>query len=275
VQAQIAHLATRSVRYLEAGSGDPLLLLHAFPLNAEQWLPQLDRPPQGWRLIAPDLTGFGPAGPIDTGAGMTMDRYAADVVELLDHLAARLVTVCGLSLGGYVALALLRVAPTRVRSIVLADTRADADSPEARANRDRLRARLERDGPGSVVDAMLPGLLGQTTRREQPDLADAVRHIAMATAPAGIGAAIEAMGNRPDSRPLLPAIGQPTLVICGEEDTLTPLADAERLRDGISGARLHVVPRAGHLSNLEQPLAFTAALTAQTSYLQPPVEGGA
>jgi 3-oxoadipate enol-lactonase len=261
IVVRTAHLATRSVRYLEAGEGRPLVLVHAFPLNAEQWLPQLTRVPRGWRMIAPDLRGFGPAEPeavVAGGVGMT--TYAGDVLELMTHLDISRAAVAGLSMGGYVAFEMLRQAPSRMSGLVLADTRAGADSEDAKAGRDRMMMVLERDGPVGVSREMVPKLLGRTSIEEQPDLAVAVREMIETSTPAGILSGIRAMKDRPDSAALLPGIECPAMVICGAEDSVTPLVEAEGMCSAIPGAQLVIVPAAGHLSNLENPLAFSAAI---------------
>jgi pimeloyl-ACP methyl ester carboxylesterase len=257
----VAHLSTQSVRYLEAGAGRPLLLLHGFPLGAEQWLPQLARVPAGWRFVAPDLRGFGGADPGGAPGGITMDTYAADLIELMAHLEMPSAVVAGLSMGGYVALALARRAPARIAGIVLADTRATADSAEGRAARETMIAILARDGPLGVAREMLPKLVGATTSREQPDLGDAIRRVIERNTLDGLAAAIRAMRDRPDSTALLPDLPRPVVVICGEEDLITPPAECEALHRAIPGSRFVLIPRAGHLSNLENPALFTAALT--------------
>ena len=259
--AKHANLATRSVRYLEAGTGPAVLLLHAFPLNAEQWLPQLSKGVPGWRMIAPDLRGFGPVEPVGAVVGgASIDRHAADVVELMAHLDISTSVIVGLSMGGYVALAVFRHTPDRVRAVVLADTRAAADTDEARAGRERMLGVLERDGPGGVAREMIPKLLGTTTQREQPDLMDVVRHLIEANTVDGVAAGIRALRDRPDATSLLGDIRVSTLVICGEEDAITPPAEAEQLSGSIPGSTMAVIPGAGHLSNIEAPLAFSAAL---------------
>jgi 3-oxoadipate enol-lactonase len=265
VHSRVAHLSTRSVRYLEAGSGRPLVWLHAFPLSADQWLPQLSRVPPGWRFIAPDLRGFRGGSvaydAIDL-AGVTMDGYAADALDLMTQLEIADATIGGLSMGGYVAFALLRRAPTRVNGLVLADTRATADTPEGRAARDRMTDLVKRDGPSGIAREMLPKLLGPTSRRDQPDLEDAVRRLIEVNTTAAIAAALEALKTRPDATPLLASITCPTLIICGEEDALTPMADSEAMHQAIPGSRLVRLAGAGHLSNLENPLGFNAALAS-------------
>lgn len=249
------------MRYLEAGKGRPLVLLHGFPLNAEQWLPQLAAAPSGWRVIAPDMRGFRGAGSVaaPVNPDMTVDDCALDVLALMSHLEIERAVIAGLSMGGYVALALMRLAPERASGLVLANTRAGADSPEGRAARDRMIDLVRREGPASVAREMLPKLLGETTKREQPDLVDVVRTLSEANSADGLASAIHAMKTRPDSTPMLGTIRCPTLVITSDEDTLIPSSESEKMAAAIPGARLHVISRAGHLSNLEQPSSFTGS----------------
>ncbi|MEO8481451.1 MAG: alpha/beta hydrolase [Acidobacteriota bacterium] len=260
MRSRIANLSTQSVRYLEAGQGRPLVLLHAFPLSAEQWLPQMAQVPAGWRFIAPDLRGFGGVEPGPVPGGVTMDSYAADVVELMLHLEIPSAVVAGVSMGGYVALAVARCAPARLAGLVLADTRATADTADGRAARDRMLLILERDGPDGIAREMLPKLTGVTSQRDQPDLHDAIRQIILGNTPAGLAAAIRAMKDRPDSMELLATLACPTTIICGAEDVITAPAESEAMHRAIPRARLAVLPNAGHLSNLENAEAFTAAL---------------
>lgn len=251
------------MRYLEAGRGRAALLLHAFPLSADQWLPQLARVPRGWRFIAPDLGGFRGASPLARSGALgepSIDAYAADVVALMAHLDVANAVVAGVSMGGYVAFGLLRLAPTRVSGLVLANTKASADSTEARAGREKMLDLLRREGPAGVATDMVPKLLGKTTQSEQPDLADAVRALIVANSAEAIANGIVALRDRPDSKPLLATISCPTLVITGDEDALIPVSEAEAMQGAIPGARLQVLPKVGHLSNLEG--AGVAAVTA-------------
>ena len=242
------------MRYLEAGSGRPMLLLHAFPLSAEQWLPQLSRVPSGWRIIAPDLRGFRGTGPAfdDPGVeGATMEAYASDVLALMDHLDVERAVIGGLSMGGYVAFALLGLAASRVAGLILANTRASADSPEGRVNRDRMAALVLKEGPAALAREMLPKLLGETTRREQPDLVHVIDHLIRLNAAEALAAALLAMRDRPDSTPMLPTIACPTTVITGDEDTAVPPAESEAMHRLIPQSHFVVLPKVGHLSNLE------------------------
>lgn len=245
--------------WLEAGAGWPVLLLHAFPLNADMWRPQLKRVPEGWRFIAPDLPGFGGSElpvPAPDG-GMQMDDYAIAVGDLMDCLQLDDAVVVGLSMGGYVALAMYRQLPARFSGLVLADTRPQADSADGRAGRARLRERLAQQGPAAVADQMLPQLLSPDA---PADVVATVRAMIEGANPAGIDAAILAMMGRPDSRDLLPHVACGTLVLAGEHDAITPVAEADAMQRAIPRATLTVVAGAGHLSNLEQPDAFSRVL---------------
>lgn len=257
-------------RYLEAlpaatarGRG-ALVLLHAFPLNARMWERQLALADDGWRVIAPQLRGF------DGGAGdppaASIDDYAGDVVDLLDALHIEEAVFAGLSMGGYIVFAVLRHAARYVHGLVLADTKSQADTPQAVEGR-RTMLQLVRDhGPAAVADEMIPKLLGETTRRERPALAERVRSLIVASSTEAIAGALQALMTRPDSTPLLGTIHVPALIVVGAEDTLTPPSAAEELHRGIAGSELVQIPAAGHLSNLEQPELFHAALARFLSH---------
>jgi len=254
----------RTTRVLEGGAGRALVLLHAFPLNAGMWEEQIDRAPDGWWFIAPDLPGFGPdAAPVETS--QTMDDYASDVLALLDALDVERAVIGGLSMGGYITFAMFRRAPERFAGIVLADTKAPADTEEGRAGRRAMAEKLRASGVAAVVDALLPRLLGETSHRERPDIVGRARELMSGNSSHAIDAALHALMARPDSTPDLARVACPALVVVGQEDSLTPPAEAELLASSIRGAELVVLPRAGHLSNLEVPDAFSAALSAFAS----------
>jgi 3-oxoadipate enol-lactonase len=236
----------RRIAWLDAGAGWPVVLLHAFPLDAAMWRPQLERVPEGWRFIAPHLA-FGPS----------LDDHAIAVGELLDSLAIDEAVIAGLSMGGYLAFAMYRQSPARFSGLVLADTRAQADTTEGRAGRVRMRELLARDGPRAVADAMLPKLLSDAA---DPAVIAHVRATIEAGDPRTIDDVIVAIMNRPDSTATLPRIGCATLVVVGEHDTVTPPPDAEAMQRAIPRAVLTTIPKAGHLSNLEQPDLFSRAL---------------
>lgn len=252
------------LRYLDASPSTSvrprgaLVLLHAFPLNARMWEPQLMLSEHGWRIVAPHFRGMD-GGTADPPAA-SVDDYSADVIDLLDHLKIEEAVFCGLSLGGYVAFSLFRLAPRYVRGLVLADTRSPADSPEAIEGRKRLIGVVRDQGPAAVADEMVPKLLGATTRRESPAVAERVRQLILSSSASAIAGAITALMTRPDSTPLLSSIHCPTLIIVGDEDTLTPPSMSRDMLRAIAGSELTVIPNAGHLTNLERPSAFNAAL---------------
>ena len=252
------------LRYLETaagGTGRPkgtLLLIHAFPLNARMWEPQLTLAADGWRVIAPQLRGMD-GGSVDHPA-TSMDDHAADIIDLLDALHVEDAVVGGLSMGGYVAFAIQRHAPRYIRALVLADTRPQADTPEGVEARRKMLALVRDKGPSAVADEMIPKLLGEHTRRTQPAVAEQVRNLILSSSAEAIANAITALMTRPDSSPLLASIHVPTLIVVGEQDTITPPALSEQMHKAISGSEYIAVPDAGHLANLEQPEAFNSAL---------------
>jgi 3-oxoadipate enol-lactonase len=263
MKANVAHLPHRSLRYFESGEGRTLLLLHAFPLSADQWLPQLHRVPPGWRFIAPDLRGFRGVGPAFEDPGLhdlSIDDYADDVLALATHLDLERLVVCGVSMGGYVALAVRRRAGDRVIGLVLSNTKSGADSAEARAGRDKTIDLARREGPEAIARDMVPRLLGATSRRQQPDLEDAVRRLIVVNSTDAIVTALGALKSRPDSTPMLPDIACPALVITGDEDVIIPVTEAEAMDRALPRSTLNVMPRIGHLSNLEDPVGWNRAL---------------
>jgi 3-oxoadipate enol-lactonase len=168
-------------------------------------------------------------------------------------------------MGGYVAFGILRQAARRVAALVLADTRAAADTQEGRAARDQMMKLLEQEGPAGVAESMAPKLVGRTTAAEQPDLVEAVKRLIQSNGAGAIAAAIRALKDRPDSTRLLGSISCPTTIVCGAEDTLTPPSDSEAMHRAIAHSRLVILPRAGHLSNLEDPFGFSEALFSRVN----------
>jgi pimeloyl-ACP methyl ester carboxylesterase len=246
------------IAYDDAGRGLALLLFHAFPLNRSMWQEQARALVSSYRVLRTDAPGFGESRPAE--GALTMDRIADDGARLLDHLGIETAVVGGCSMGGYAAFAFARRHPQRLAGLYLQDTKAPPDTDEARTNRKALAARVLAEGALAAAEAMLPRLVGETTHREQPGVVARVRADILAAAPPAVAAALAGLGAREDSRPTLGAVRVPALVVVGEEDLLTPPAEAEALARGIAGARLVRVPRAGHLANLEAPEAVNAAL---------------
>jgi pimeloyl-ACP methyl ester carboxylesterase len=260
---QYCKVGSRTIAYLDSVPGGvdlrTIILLHAFPLGAGMWEPQIRAIPEGWRLITPDLRGFGGSTGID-GPSPGMDDYAADVTSLLGELGIARAVIGGCSMGGYATFALLRRAPELASGVVLADTRMGADSPEGRANRRGMLALLDREGPSGIARDMMPKLLGQATRDSDPTIESTVRRLIKQQSPDGIRAAIQRMMDRSDATAVLESIRVPALVIVGEDDALTPVEESRKMAAVIPDARLEIIPGAGHLSNLEQPARFNAVL---------------
>jgi pimeloyl-ACP methyl ester carboxylesterase len=240
------------------GSGPVLLLLHAFPLAMAMWEPQVAAFAAGQRVARFDARGFG-ASDLMTGA-LTMDAIAEDAAAVLDRLEAPTAVVAGCSMGGYAALAFARRFPQRLRALVLVDAKAAPDTDEARAGRARLAEKVLADGATAAADALLPKLLGSTSHRERADLVTRVRRAILDARPPAIVSALQGLASRPDARPLLPSIRVPTLILRGEEDTISTAEDAKEMHDRIGGSRHVTIPAAGHLPNLEAAPRFEAAL---------------
>ena len=246
------------VGYDDVGAGMPVLFAHAFPLNRTMWAPNVSALVDRCRCVAADYRGFGES---TVAPPFTMEQYADDLARLLDVLRIDRVVFTGCSMGGYVAFAFLRRHRDRVRALVLADTRAGADTDEGREKRRKLIEAARTSGPTAVANAQIASLVGPSTREKQPDTYDAVHRMIAQAPAAGIIGALEAMMARPDSTAMLSAIDVPTLVVVGAEDTLTPVAESERLRAAIPGSTLEIIAGAGHLASLERPGAFNHVLT--------------
>ena len=243
-----------------SGSGHPLLLIHGFPLNREMWRSQIEFLSSSAKVIAPDLRGHGQSPP--TPSPYPMDLLADDCAAVLNSLGVdNPAIVCGLSMGGYVAFALYRRHPSLVRGMILAATRAGADSPEAQENREKAAASVEENGIQDVVDGMLPNLLAPQTYPEQPELVNQVKSIMDPTSSQGMVAALNGMKARPDSTPILGEIKVPVLILHGADDQLIPLSESELMHSRIKGSQMEVIANAGHLPNLEQPREFNQAVT--------------
>lgn len=253
----IARIDDAHIAFDDGGSGAPIVFLHAFPLNRSMWAAQVERFANRARCITMDTRGFGES---SATPPFTMDRYADDVARVLDTLQVERAVVTGLSMGGYIAFALWRRHRDRVRAFVLADTRATADTAEGRERRRALIEVARTEGSGAVAARQFDALVGHTTRERHPDRCDRIRRIMAAAPVAGIVGALEAMMARPDSTSTLPSIDVPTLFIAGEEDSITPAADARAMQRAVPGSRVEVIPGAGHLTNLEQPDAFNAVV---------------
>jgi 3-oxoadipate enol-lactonase len=236
-----------------------VVLLHAFPLNRRMWKPQIEIVlSAGFRLILPDLRGFGEN---DSLSDLnTMSDMARDVAELLDDLKIEKAVIGGLSMGGYVAFNLYRLFPEKFAALILADTQAAADTDEKRQSRFSLIEKIEKNGVAVLIEHLLPNLISDCTKENQPDLVEELKATINGVNPSAAVAALRGLARRDDHSDLLSAISVPTLLIFGEKDSVTNLETAERLNAEIPDSKLVKIRMAGHYSNLEQPDQFNAAL---------------
>lgn len=236
------------------------MLLHAFPLSSAMWLAQREGLATVCRVITPDLRGFG-------GSRLgedepSLDLMADDVARLLDEEGIDRAVVGGLSMGGYVTMAFCRRHPDRLLGAILADTKASSDPAPARDNRERIAQAVLSDGSDVLVSDVLPTLIGPTTKERRAMVFGRVKGLVQSAPPGAVAWAQRAMAARPDSFDTLGALKVPLLILVGEEDELSPPADAEAMARAVPGnGRLEVIPKAGHLSAVEQPEAFNAAVT--------------
>lgn len=244
--------------YTDTGLGLPVVLLHGYPFNRSLWTEQVSALSNSYRVVTPDLRGLGES---DSRPGAaTMNRMADDVVELLDQLEIQRAVIGGLSMGGYVALAFYKQFPSRVRALVLADTRAQADTEEGKQTRFQQAEKALAEGMAGIADSMLPKLLTPETVSKRPEVVKRVRDMMLKTKPEGAAGALLGMAERDDQTSLLSQIACPALILVGREDPITPLQDSEKMNRAIAGSRLVVIDNAAHLSNLERTEQFNDAL---------------
>jgi 3-oxoadipate enol-lactonase len=258
-------LGNLSLHYSDQGSGIPLLLIHGFPLNRKLWEDQLSDLSDVARVIAPDLRGHGdsPATPASSPNQQvySMDLLADDCIHLLDALnITQPVVVAGLSMGGYVSFALYRKYPQRVAGLVLAATRAAADTPEGKINREKAVEQALQGGAQAIAQSMIQRMLAPKAYENRPELIEAAMNIMHDVSVEGIVGDLYGMRDRPDSTASLSGISVPTLIIHGADDQIIPMREAQDMQKNIPGATLRVIPDAGHLVNLEQPQLFNQAV---------------
>jgi pimeloyl-ACP methyl ester carboxylesterase len=252
-------LSNGTLNVRDEGHGEPILFVHGFPLSHQMWEAQIAALSSRYRCIAPDLRGFGES--TVTPGFVGMDQMATDLSALLVALQVESpVTLCGLSMGGYVAWQFWKLHRGQLGRLILCDTRAIADTPEAREQRWQAAERVERDGPGFLADAMLPRLYCQATRTGRPGLVEAARQQIEHNPPQGIAAAARGMAIRPDVTDWLPEIQVPALLITGEEDAISSVGEMKSIAEALPRARQVVIAQAGHMAPEEQPDAVNAAI---------------
>jgi 3-oxoadipate enol-lactonase len=239
------------IAYDELGEGPPVVLLHPFPANHELWLPATQALISRYRLILPDLRGHG-----DSGAGegpATMEKHAADLARILDQVGVGRAAFVGVSIGGYVLFEFWRRFRQRVTALGLCNTKASADTSEARKARLQTATEVLERGTEPFFESMALKLMGKTTHTTRPDLVEGAMRMMRKMSPEDVAAVQRGMAERPDSLSTLKTINAPTLIVTGDEDILTGIADAELMRQNIVGSQLKVISRAGHYSPWERP----------------------
>lgn len=240
------------------GNGSPIVFVHGFPLNHTMWDAQLDAFSASWKVIAPDLRGFGASQASKTA---TMEQFADDLIVLLDSLKiSEPIVLCGLSMGGYIAFQFVRKYSSRLRGLILCDTKPSADTHEAAAGRRKTADQVLKEGAQQLADSMQQRLFAPSTLASQPDIVEAVRKMMLGSKPEAIAAALHGMADRPDSTPLLASIRVPTLVICGSEDKITPASEMQAMAEQIPGAKYVEVRGVGHMSPMEDADTVNAAI---------------
>ncbi len=244
---------------VDRGSGPVVVMIHGFPLDHSMWNAQIDALSAEYRVIVPDLRGFGRSGVTD--ATVTMERLADDLAGLLDAVAPEeRVTLCGLSMGGYVAFQFWRKYAARLKALVLCDTRAKNDTPEMAAARLEMADHVLREGPAPLIEMMMPKLFAERTVNEHPEVVDALRQVMTSTDRRGIAAAGRGMAQREDMTESLGEIACPVQVIVGQLDAISPAEEMRSIAEAIGQAEFVEIAGSGHMSPMEKPAEFNAAL---------------
>jgi 3-oxoadipate enol-lactonase len=244
---------------VERGKGRPLLLVHGYPLDHSMWRGQIDGLADRCRLIAPDLRGFGASGV--TAGTVTMEQMADDLAGLLDALKiTEPIVLCGLSMGGYVAWQFALKYRARLAKLILCDTRAAADSPEAAAGRLKTADKVLAEGAAPAAEALIPKLFAPETYQQQPKIVEETRQVILRTKPEGIAGALRGMAERPDVTVQLAQLDVPALLICGEHDGISPPSEMRQIASQMPHAKFVEIANAGHMAPLEQPAAVNAAM---------------
>ena len=247
-----------ALAYEERGSGPALVFIHGFPLDRRMWIGQLGGLAKLRRCVALDLRGHGLSVLEDTNPSFSMDLFADDVAATMDELGADQADICGLSMGGYVAFAFWRRHRDRVRSLILCDTKSEADSDEAKAGREKTAESVASGGMQPLLETLGPKLLGSDPSEEAQN---ALRDMFLAQPPAVIAADALAMRDRPDSTPDLAGIDVPVLWLHGDQDQLMPIDGARATAEKIGGSTFVAIPGGGHMAPMEYPKVANDALS--------------
>ncbi len=242
-----------------AGAGVPLILIHGFPFDHTMWRPQIDALAGPRRVIAYDVRGHGKS---DTGDGQySIELFVDDLIGVMDGLGISRAVVCGLSMGGYIALRAVERHPDRFAAVVLCDTKSEADGNEARIKRAAAAQAVKAGGSAKFAEGFVKGVLAESTFRTRPETVEYVQGMIRANTPLGIAGTLLALAGRTDTTEALKKMSLPALILVGEHDTLTPPSASEAMRGRLPQAELRLIPQAAHLSNLENPSVFNRELS--------------
>lgn len=258
----------KTIHYIDQGPREatPIIFIHAFPLNHTMWEPQLSALSPTYRVIAYDIRGHGES---DIGAGQyTIELFVDDLIVLLDHLKIETAVLCGLSMGGYIALRALERHPERVSAIVLSDTRSEADSDEAKIKRTATLKLIKEKGVPLFAEGFVKSALAPETFNTHPETVHRVKEMVLKNSSIGVCGALLALASRTDTTASLNHIKIPTLILVGEKDQVTPPSDSIAMNEKIKTAHMHVIAHAGHLSNLENPEEFNQRLLSFLSEMK-------
>lgn len=251
-----------AINYVERGSpqGVPVVFIHGFPFSHEMWEPQMRALPNTYRAIAYDIRGHGQS---DVADGQyTIEFFVDDLIAILNHLVIEKAIICGLSMGGYIALRAFERHPERISGLVLCDTKCEADTNDGKVRRSATLKSVKKDGVPQFADGFVRSIFAPKTFESNPDAIEKIRTIINSNPPLGVAGTVLALACRTDTSAVLPTISVPTLILCGEVDALTPPKDSEFMHKQIKGSTLHLISSAGHMSNLENPVEFNERLTA-------------
>jgi pimeloyl-ACP methyl ester carboxylesterase len=255
-----------TLHYAEQGRGPKtLVLVHGFPLDSRMWDGQREALADAARVIAVDLKGFGKS---NSNEPFTINSQAQTLHEALAQINALPCILCGLSMGGYIALAFARKFPKDLQALMLVDTRAEGDTTEGKANRDKMIELVRKDGSTAVADQMMGKMLSPDTVQHRPQVVRELRDIMENCPPRTIENALVALRDRDDQTSLLPSIAVPTLILVGQDDAITPPAVAEAMHHSIPNSQLQIIQGAGHMSPMEQPEQVTQAMRRFVQALQ-------
>jgi len=256
-------MSTAKLSFTDSGEGRPILLVHGYPLDRTMWSAQITELTRNYRVLAPDLRGFGasPLGEADPATGVAMDDFSDDLAQVLEEAGVKEpVVYCGFSMGGYIGWSFINKYRSKLAALVLCDTRAAADSDEARGKRLETAQQVYDHGSSWIAEQMIPKLFSETTRRERPEIVERMADVIRRTDPDSIAAALRGMAHRPDSTPMLSQLDLPTLLIVGEDDAITTKDEMSGMAKAIPNAELVVANNAGHMAPVENPAAVTRAL---------------